>query len=496
MSHEVSGRRGGATSPLLLAQPPQIGSPVNALAGVSLPQRQAAVCSTAAVSPRVGPKRSARKEKPRAAHSLGVKAASAIEPKDGHNQRHHRHQRQGVSGGHQHVSASCCSPSRVNSSSLAVPVPSPSALRPEHAGTASFCSSSVSIALGTTQCLAFPMPLAPSHVSPRAAAVGSQSPGRGPSAAVAAAFATRAVGHQPPYSPRHGAISDYRLLAAAACRSGHLVQASSALYNLAMLQMERKETNKALKTFYHLLQVAEAMPELKLQTLAHSFLGILHQEQKNLEASIFHHNKQLTLSETAQEKFVAHSNLGIVFMQMGLSEHGSIHHQHAVEIAHRLHSKEAQAAAVGNLGLAAMEQGDLKTTRMCLQYHLRSITAASMDSKTAQSSAVFLSSSGLKSSTRALSPAAARALPQRRAAEEAAKSRLKGLQHLGEVAAGEGKLKEAHMLFDQVLRDAEKLDVPDILHTARVALGVVRGKLQLSEQLSGTGPLSGRGVEI
>ena len=69
---------------------------------------------------------------------------------------------------------------------------------------------------------------------------------------------------------------------------------------------------------------------------------------------------------------------------MGLSEHAAIHHQHAIEYANRMGSKDAQCftappparasrgAEVGNLGIASAAQGDLQTSRICLQYHLSS----------------------------------------------------------------------------------------------------------------------------
>ena len=55
---------------------------------------------------------------------------------------------------------------------------------------------------------------------------------------------------------------------------------------------------------------------------------------------------------------------------MGLAEHAAIHHQHAIEYANLLGAKDAQCFTDGNLGVASAAQGDLQTSRICLQYHL------------------------------------------------------------------------------------------------------------------------------
>merc|ERR1711976_982928 len=87
------------------------------------------------------------------------------------------------------------------------------------------------------------------------------------------------------------------------------------------------------------------------------------------DEAIQYFNKHLELSDSAG-RLIAHANLGIVFQAMGLSEHAAIHHQHAIEYANRMGAKDAQCFTVGNLGVASAAQGDLQTSRICLQYHL------------------------------------------------------------------------------------------------------------------------------
>merc|ERR1719238_457938 len=91
------------------------------------------------------------------------------------------------------------------------------------------------------------------------------------------------------------------------------------------------------------------------------------------------HNKHLELADSAG-KFVAHSNLGLCYHALRMHEHASIHHQHAIEYATRLGVKDGQQIAVGNLGMVSYSQGDLSTSRVCLNYHLAMQRSAEQES--------------------------------------------------------------------------------------------------------------------
>merc|ERR1712217_504135 len=105
------------------------------------------------------------------------------------------------------------------------------------------------------------------------------------------------------------------------------------------------------------------------EALAYNCLGINSFKLNNFDEAIQYHNKHLELADSTG-RLIAHTNLGIVFHAMGLSEHAAIHHQHAIEYANRMGAKDAQCFTVGNLGIASAAQGDLQTSRICLQYHL------------------------------------------------------------------------------------------------------------------------------
>merc|ERR1719191_1450901 len=105
------------------------------------------------------------------------------------------------------------------------------------------------------------------------------------------------------------------------------------------------------------------------EALAYNCLGIDAFKTGQYDESVQYHNKHLELADSTG-RLIAHTNLGIAFQAMGLAEHAAIHHQHAIEYANRMGARDAQCFAVGNLGIASAAQGDLQTSRICLQYHL------------------------------------------------------------------------------------------------------------------------------
>merc|ERR1719410_2292948 len=126
---------------------------------------------------------------------------------------------------------------------------------------------------------------------------------------------------------------------------------------------------EALQKYKQFLSLCISSRNTQGEALAYNCLGIDCFKLGQYDESIQYHNKQLELADSTG-RLIAHTNLGIVFQAMDLSEHAAIHHQHAIEYANRMGAKDAQCLTVGNLGIASAAQGDLQTSRICLQYHL------------------------------------------------------------------------------------------------------------------------------
>ncbi|CAJ1338184.1 unnamed protein product [Effrenium voratum] len=189
----------------------------------------------------------------------------------------------------------------------------------------------------------------------------------------------------------------------------------------------------------------------KCETRVLSFKECVQPAPGQYDEAIQYHNKHLELADSTG-RLIAHTNLGIVFQAMGLSEHAAIHHQHAIEYANRMGSKDAQCFTVGNLGIASAAQGDLQTSRICLQYHLSSAQrqkSAVADNKFAQHSLKEVSKSAY--------------------------------HRLGQVNATDGRFDEAADHFAKAMEVAKAEGHQKDEEVSLAMLGIARGMLNFDE---------------
>lgn len=164
-------------------------------------------------------------------------------------------------------------------------------------------------------------------------------------------------------------IADLRLLADAASRSGNVYQALQAYHKMGIVFDNQGMFAEAIQKYKQFLSLCITSKNTQGEALAYNCLGIDCFKLKQYDEAIQYHNKHLELADSTG-RLIAHTNLGIVFQAMGLSEHAAIHHQHAIEYANRMGAKDAQCFTVGNLGIASAANGDTQTSKICLQYHL------------------------------------------------------------------------------------------------------------------------------
>jgi len=164
-------------------------------------------------------------------------------------------------------------------------------------------------------------------------------------------------------------IADLKLLADSASRSGNIYQALQAYHKMGIILDNQGMHFEAIQKYKQFLSLCVTSKNTQGEALAYNCLGIDTFKVGQHDESIQYHNKHLELAD-GTGRLIAHTNLGIVFQAMGLSEHAAIHHQHAIEYANRMGAKDAQCFTVGNLAIASAAQGDLQTSRICLQYHL------------------------------------------------------------------------------------------------------------------------------
>lgn len=246
-------------------------------------------------------------------------------------------------------------------------------------------------------------------------------------------------------------LTDLKLLADSSSRSGNIYQALQAYHKMGVIMDNQGMHAEALQKYKQFLSLCITSRNTQGEALAYNCLGINTFKCGQFDESIQYHNKHLELAD-GTGRLIAHTNLGIVFQAMGLPEHAAIHHQHAIEYANRMGARDAQCFTVGNLGIASAAQGDLQTSRICLQYHLNSAQKQKRligDGKFAQHTFKSVSNNAL--------------------------------HRLGQVNTTDGRLEEAASHFEQAMAVAKSQNNQQREEQSGAMLGIARG-LQNFEQ--------------
>lgn len=252
-------------------------------------------------------------------------------------------------------------------------------------------------------------------------------------------------------------IADLRILADSSSRMGKGEQTMQACYHMGVVFDNQGKFEDAMKSYRQMLSLAVSAQNHQVEALACNCLGIDLFKLGQFELAVRYHNKHLELADQ-RDRMVAHTNLGIAFQAMGMHEHAAVHHQHAVEHANRMGARDAQCLSVGNLGLVSKSQGDLQTSRLCLEYHL----------------------------------SVAQTQQRQRGADTFAKQTLRTVSHdahrlLGEVGTSQGCLEDASFHFARAQQVAKRLgDQPEEERSAALR-GVAEGLLAMDRHFEALG---------
>jgi len=249
-------------------------------------------------------------------------------------------------------------------------------------------------------------------------------------------------------------LADLKLLADSASRSGNVYQAMQAYHKMGVVLDNQGMFQEAIQKYKQFLSLCIASKNIQGEALAYNCLGIDTFKIGQYDESIQYLNKHLELADSTG-RLIAHTNLGIVFHAMGLSEHAAIHHQHAIEYANRMGAKDAQCFTVGNLGVASASQGDLQTSRICLQYHLNS----------AQRQKHFYGDSKF--------------------AQQTLKAVSNNAHHrLGQVSTTDGRLDEAADHFGKAMEVARSKNDQQSEEQSGTMLGIARGMANFDDHIA------------
>lgn len=257
-------------------------------------------------------------------------------------------------------------------------------------------------------------------------------------------------GHSDSKDYRHQ-LADLKLLADSGSRSGNIQQALQAYHKMGVILDNQGMHAEAVQKYKQFLSLCITSKNTQGEALAYSCLGIDCFKLGQYDEAIQYHNKHLELADSTG-RLIAHTNLGITFHAMGLIEHAAIHHQHAIEYANRMGAKDAQCFTVGNLGLASAAQGDLQTSRICLQYHLN----AAQRQRHIYGESKFVNDTFSKVQNHAL-------------------------HKLGQVSATDGKLDEAVSHFSRAAHVAKSKGDQVSEERSSALLGVAKGLMNFEQ---------------
>ena len=237
---------------------------------------------------------------------------------------------------------------------------------------------------------------------------------------------------------------DFALLAQACRRAGRLKEEAVAQYCSGVLYDNAGQRARAKDCYVRMLVAAQACPDdgasRAARMVAHNRLGVNLHGLGDHGGALQHHEAHLELADAAG-KFVAHLNLGLTQMALGLLEPAATNYRHALRSAIRSGSMQGEAVACGNLALVGKQSGDLETARACLDRYLQ-LTEALSDTAGA----------------------------------------VEAHHRLGDLAAEIGDLQGAGSHFESALTiTATQPDQQAALAQTKIEIGLAQGNLQFSE---------------
>lgn len=236
-------------------------------------------------------------------------------------------------------------------------------------------------------------------------------------------------------------IVDYVTRAKACRRAGRFEGEAAAFYNIGALYEKQNEDDKAIHYYRKHLAISKQCDDRAGRALACNSIGAVLQRQKRYDEALRFHMAHLSLADL-RGKFVAHTNIGVIYDKQNENKLSAEHHQHALRYAIRMASLSAQAIAIANLGVTKTSVGDIDMAKACTERYLQ----------------ISSDSNDIRSQTSAL-------------------------ERLGSIAAEQGNLNVAKQYFQESLRTARLIGDSKQISKVSVLLGVVGGDLLFEKKM-------------
>lgn len=244
-------------------------------------------------------------------------------------------------------------------------------------------------------------------------------------------------------------IDDFAQIANACRRQGRIRGEGHAYFSMGVIYDNLEEYEKAAKQYDKYLKISSKMNDVVGESLAHNCLGISYfklakitKKPEYFEKATTHHSQHCDMGDMLS-KFIAHTNLGLVYNQISDQEKATKNHEHALRHAIRMSDISRQSIAIGHLGLTGYRHGDLETARACMERHLELVSQLGNN-----------------------------------------KARETALMQLGEVAGKQSDHKAATLYYHKALKLAQALDNKDVVDVAKVKIGIITGEVALAEKMA------------
>lgn len=238
-------------------------------------------------------------------------------------------------------------------------------------------------------------------------------------------------------------IQDYVFRATACKRAGRRRAEANAYYSMGVLYDNNRDFLKAIQCYQAFQQVLVSSEDKFAQALAFNSIGValMNLGGDYLKQSIHYHEQHRELADVPG-KFIAFTNLGLVYQLLSDNQQAAVNHQHALRCAIRMSSVAGQSVAIGNLGLTGLANGDLNSARVCIERHVE--LSRQLDDPAAESSA---------------------------------------LKILGEIANAQGNFEDAADNFSEAWRTAANSGNNQLANISKVNIGVARATVTMADKM-------------
>ena len=238
-------------------------------------------------------------------------------------------------------------------------------------------------------------------------------------------------------------IKDYTHRAEACRRAGRRRSEANSFYCMGVLYDNMKEYLKAIGCYQKFRRVLRSSEDKFAEALAHNSIGVSYHNlgPEYAQHAIYHYSKHRDIADVPG-KFIAYTNLGLIYEQLGYSDLATANFQMALRSAIRMSSVAGQSIAIGNLGLAGLKNDDLDTAKACMERHLE--LSHSLQDVRGKNTALY---------------------------------------KLGQIASQEGNFHEASRFFRRALSQAERMGDNNARDTAKVNLGISLGNASLDDHM-------------